>query len=60
MHVDVRLNKRAGRRYKLIRFNPAICVDNLEIARGGPVAKLLERLEVKLETYSVRWLTFER
>jgi xylan 1,4-beta-xylosidase len=60
MDVAVRLGERIGKRYKLIRLNPASCVDNLETESANVMKKLPDPLQVQLEPYGIRWLTIER
>jgi len=60
MDVAVRLGEQIGKRYKLIRLNPASCVDNLEIENSAPIGKLPQPLQVQLEPYGIRWLTIEK
>ena len=60
MDVDVRLSERLGKRYKLIRLNPANSVDNLETESANAMDKFPDALKVQLEPYGIRWLTIER
>jgi hypothetical protein len=60
LDADVKLSERIGKRYKLIRLNPASSVDNLEIESSGPIGKLPQPLQVHLEPYGIRWLTIEK
>lgn len=60
MDVNVRLSERIGKRYKLIRLNPASCVDNLETEKADVMKKFPDPLQVQLEPYGIRWLTIER
>ena len=60
MGVAVRLGERVGKRYKLIRLNPASCTDNLDTEKADVMTKFPDPLQVQLEPYGIRWLTIER
>jgi hypothetical protein len=60
MDVAVKLSEHIGKRYKLIRLNPASCVDNLETEKADVMTKFPDPLQVQLEPYGIRWLTIER
>jgi xylan 1,4-beta-xylosidase len=60
LNATVRLGDRVGKRYKLIRLNPATPTDNLAIEKADVMKKLPDPLQVQLEPYGIRWLTIEK
>ncbi|MBI5093384.1 MAG: hypothetical protein HZB26_13210 [Candidatus Hydrogenedentes bacterium] len=61
MDVQLRVDTCAGKPYKLIQFNPASSVDNLEYKNTGLVPDPSQPpLQVQLEPYGIRWLTIDR
>jgi hypothetical protein len=56
----VQLKDVTGKRFRLLRFNSAAAVNNLELVHRGPVTDLQKPLQVQLEPYGIRWLTIDR